>query len=50
MDQWIVLPSALQAGNSPPMSVSFRTGTAALSGLEMLTTGVVPPVTGMVTM
>ncbi len=31
------------------MSVSFRTGTAALSGLETLTTGVVPPVTGMVT-
>ena len=45
MAQWMVRPSELQEGNSPPMSVSFLTGTGPLA------TGIVgtgPPTFGTV--
>src|ERR1043166_9856635 len=45
MAQWVVRPSELQEGNSPPISVSFLTGTAALA-TETVGTG--PPTLGTV--
>jgi hypothetical protein len=49
MDQWIRSPSELHAGNCPPMSVSFRTGNAAVSGVATETVGAVAPTWGTVT-
>ena len=48
IDQCTVRPSAPQTGNSPPMSVSLRTGIWALSGLVTKTVGTGPPVLGTV--
>jgi hypothetical protein len=42
------LPSAVQMGNSPPISFSLVTGTAAASGLATDTVGAVAPMVGMV--
>ncbi len=48
IDQCTVRPSALQAGNWPPMSVSLRTGKAAFSGFATEIVGTSPPITGTV--
>jgi hypothetical protein len=47
--QWTRFPSALHDGNSPPMSVSWRTVTGADAGLATDTVGTGPPTVGMST-
>ena len=49
MVQCTVRPSWPQAGNSVPISVSWRAGNDAFSGLATLIVGASPPTTGTVT-
>ncbi len=42
-------PSALHAGNSPPISLSFLTGTDAMAGAATDTDGAALPIVGIVT-
>ncbi len=47
-DHMTFLPSAVQVGNSPPISFSLCTGTAADAGSATDTVGAVAPICGMV--